>query len=255
MKTEPAVLLKLGGSIITDKGSGCVIREVQVEEIAGWIASRWPRPLAIIHGAGSCGHPEAHRYGIARGISESNREGVLVTHEAVAGLNDAVVKTLRRKGLPAIGIHPLHGMVSEDGRVIQPESRHISLMIQNGLLPVLHGDVVMDISRGVCIVSGDQLIGMLAEELHAGRIGLATDVDGVFCDGTVIPEINQENADNVFPGESLHTDVTGGMKGKMRELLALATRGYSSEIFHFSRIPEFLDGRPTGGTRISGGHG
>lgn len=253
MKPESILLLKLGGSILTDKGRDCAIQEDTIKGIAANIAERWPLPLVLVHGAGSCGHPEAHRYRIQEGISKENCEGIPVTHEAVCRLNDAVVQALRRNRVPAVGIHPLHGFISRDGRIDKPDIRNIRAMIENGLLPVLHGDVVMDVSRGACIISGDQLIVMLGRELPAGRIGVATDVAGVLCNGQVIREITPKTKDLGFLGESLHTDVTGGMKGKIAELLALAREGRSSEIFHLSKIPEFLDGRSTGGTGIAGG--
>jgi isopentenyl phosphate kinase len=47
--------------------------------------------------------------------------------------------------------------------------------------------------------------------------------------------------------------VTGGMEGKVRELLMLARNGTSSVIFHVDRIGDFLDGRPHGGTVVRGG--
>jgi isopentenyl phosphate kinase len=43
------------------------------------------------------------------------------------------------------------------------------------------------------------------------------------------------------------------MKGKIQELLELASAGIRSEIFHVSRLGDFLDGHPAGGTVVSGG--
>ena len=85
------------------------------------------------------------------------------------------------------------------------------------------------------------------------RIGLATDVPGVFGDGRVIPEITPAMEETLKIGDSGHADVTGGMKGKVDELLALAAKGIPSDIFHVSRIGDFLDGRPHGGTRVRRG--
>lgn len=252
MKTEQVILLKLGGSIITDKGSNCTPRHDQIEQIVSWISVRWPLPLMLVHGAGSCGHPEAHRYGLASGLRDGSSIGIPVTHEAVSRLNDAVVQALRRNGIPAIGVHPLQGMVADNGRLVQPEVRHIMEMVRNGLLPVLHGDVVMDLSRGACIISGDQLVVFLSQALGAVKVGLATDVPGVMYGRSVIPVLTPQTVSDVPLGGSGHTDVTGGMQGKIQEMLVLAVAGKDSEIFHVSRIPEFLDGKSTGGTRITG---
>ena len=119
----------------------------------------------MVHGAGSCGHPEANRYGLAHGVSRATRDGIPVTHEAVAALDRAVVTALRRAGLDAVGVHPLAACAAEDGRIASFEEEPLRLLLGLGCVPVLHGDVVIDRRRGACIVSGDQLIGFLAPRL------------------------------------------------------------------------------------------
>jgi isopentenyl phosphate kinase len=42
------------------------------------------------------------------------------------------------------------------------------------------------------------------------------------------------------------------MRGKMNELLGLASAGIGSDIFHVSRIGDFLAGTDHGGTKIKG---
>ena len=247
------MLLKLGGSVITGKGGDCIINHAVLNQIACEIATRDDLSLLIVHGAGSCGHPEAHRYGIARGVDRKNREGIAITHRAVSRLNDAVVGALREQRVEAAGIHPMDGCLAENGRIIGYEYRHISRMLDLGIVPVLHGDVVMDETRGACIVSGDQLVRYFGAVLAPDRIGLATDVPGVLADGRVLPLITPASAHRLAIGGSRHTDVTGGMQGKIQELLELASAGIRSEIFHVSRLGDFLDGQPTGGTVVSGG--
>ena len=248
-----AILLKLGGSVLTRKGSKGDIMYEQLERIGEEIGSRSGIPLAIVHGAGSCGHPEARRYELTGGLSRKNLEGVLVTHQAVSRLNTELVVALRRHGSEAIGIHPFHAGYAENGRLVSMECRQIQEMIARSMVPVLHGDVVMDAVKGVSIVSGDQLVVYLAHALRFGRIGLATDVPGVLDGDRVIPEITVSSAGNLPIKASRHTDVTGGMKGKVRELLDLARDGTSSAIFHVDRLGDFLDGKPHGGTVVRGG--
>lgn len=205
-----------------------------------------------MHGAGSCGHPEAHRYHIRSGVNVENREGVYVTHQAVRHLNDTIVTALRGEGTEAVGISPLAGGFADNGRLVNFPFRHLERMSELGIVPVLHGDVVMDSTRGACIVSGDQLVSYLGARMGVEKIGLATDVPGLLDGDLVVPEITPEMMDSVRIGESAHTDVTGGMKGKIGELLELARHGVSSHIFHVSRLGDFFDGRPHGGTIVRG---
>ena len=245
------VILKLGGSILTDKSADCAINRESLATIAAAVAEAKADGIVIVHGAGSCGHPEAKRYHLDVGAVFGKTEGISVTHRAVSGLNDAVVTALREKGVAAAGVHPFHVAVAENGRLIGFECRHLEKMLSLGIVPVIHGDVVMDLIRGACIVSGDQLVRYLAAALQIHRVGLATDVPGVLDEGgRVVPVITRRTVPSLHIGNSKHTDVTGGMKGKIDELLGLADAGIGSDIFHVSRVGNFLAGSAHGGTSV-----
>jgi isopentenyl phosphate kinase len=245
------VILKIGGSIVTDKSGDCAIDNARLDEIAAQVATRRAEGLVLIHGAGSCGHPQARQYHISNGLDGTNAPGVYKTHAAVARLNGAVVDALRAAGIEAIGIHPLNLALAQNGRLVSFETGHLHEMIRHGILPVLHGDVVMDLAQGACIVSGDQLVAHLASALKSRRVGLATDVAGVLHNGSVVPRIDKKTALSLSIGGSNNTDVTGGMSGKIAELLALAEAGIDSHIFHASKIGSFLDGTAHGGTVVT----
>lgn len=237
--------------MITDKSGDCAIDHARLREIAEELAAHREIALVLVHGAGSCGHPEARRYRINEGLAGDNVPGVYETHTAVSNLNTAVVTALRDAGVEAIAVHPFDLCLAEDGRLVSFETRHIAEMTEHGIVPVLHGDVVMDRLRGSCIVSGDQLVTRLAAALGSRRVGLATDVPGVLANDTVVPRIDRATAATLDVGGSGKTDVTGGMRGKIAELLALADAGIESHIFHVSKISRFLDGTEHGGTTIT----
>ena len=247
------IVLKLGGSVVTDKAGDCAIRADRIAACAREIARRPGIQLALVHGAGSCGHPQARRHGLDRGVPPGDIAGIAETHAAVARLNAAVVEALRSAGREAVGIPLLGHCVAAGGRLREPDWRPVELMLALGVIPVLHGDVVMDTARGASIVSGDQLVASLARALGADRVGLATDVPGILGkDGAVVERVRRGRAAGIAGGSG-NTDVTGGMEGKLTELLALADEGIGSAIFHASRLGDFLDGRPHGGTMVEGG--
>ena len=246
------LILKLGGSVITDKSADCAINHAQLAAIAGSIARARTGGIVVIHGAGSCGHPEAKKYHLDVGAAKGETEGIYVTHRAVSRLNEEVVATLREQGVAAIGVHPLHTAIADNGRLVNFECRHLETMLSLGMVPVIHGDVVMDLSKGACIVSGDQLVRYLAVGLGINRVGLATDVPGVLDGERVVPEITRDSMPTLRIGNSMHTDVTGGMRGKINELLELADAGIGSDIFHVSRVADFLAGAGHGGTTVKG---
>lgn len=249
---DERTILKLGGSVITDKSGDCEIAVRELGLICKEIAAHYREGLVIVHGAGSCGHPQAKRFGLNEGLRRESLSGVFLTHRAVCRLNACVVNALRGCGVEAVGVHPLGSVVTEDGRIVAMEIRPLERMVAEGIVPVLHGDVVMDLSRGAAILSGDRLLVHLALALGIRRVGLATDVAGVMEEGKVIRFITASEERMAMIGGSGHVDVTGGMKGKVQELLALATAGIDAHIFHASRIADFMEGREHGGTIVLG---
>jgi len=173
------LLIKVGGSVLTEKGSKGMADCRAIDLVARDIAGFPDTPLCLVHGAGSFGHPEAHQYRLAHGADRTNRQGIVLTHIAVSRLNQMMVGALRDAGADAVGIHPLAGSLARAGRLVSLETRPLQHLMDMGIIPVLHGDVVMDETQGACIVSGDQIIRYLGEHLPFSRIGLATDVPGV----------------------------------------------------------------------------
>jgi len=81
--TEP-VILKLGGSAITDKGAyEGIVKEADLLRIAREV-SGFKGKMIIVHGAGSFGHIYAKKYGLDRTFDP---EGAIVTHESVKKLD------------------------------------------------------------------------------------------------------------------------------------------------------------------------
>ncbi len=245
------VIIKLGGSIVTKKSEDGVVDSAKINLLAEQIAPFAGKfPLIIVHGAGSCGHPEAKAYDIPVGVTKENAAGIYVTHTAVSTLNRSVVSSLRKAGMEAVSLHPFGCCLAENGRLVSAGVSQIKEMLALGIIPVLHGDVVMDTKRGACIISGDQIVTYLAVKLGAKRVGIATDVGGVLANGTVVPEINRTNVGEIDLGGSSSTDITGGMRGKINELLLLADEGIDSHIFAANRVGDFLSGHNYGGTLV-----
>jgi isopentenyl phosphate kinase len=162
-----------------------------------------------------------------------------------------MVDALDKEGANPMPVHPLSCVVLKGGRIEQFCIEPILEMIRHSLLPVLHGDVAMDLSDGASIVSGDQLVSHLARALKAQVVAVGTNVDGVIFQGKPLFELTRE--DLIQISESLKgsfgVDVTGGMRGKLLELLDLADSGIDSIIFNAGKkgqIKKALRGEPIG---------
>ncbi|NPV61142.1 MAG: isopentenyl phosphate kinase family protein [Methanotrichaceae archaeon] len=243
-------VLKIGGSILTDKTRPQCARMDEIERLAREIAAA-ASDLVLVHGAGSFGHAPAKKYGLPDRFSP---EGLRVTHQSVVKLNRLVVEALVEAGLYAVPVHPFSGVLLREGRIEQMPVSPIEEMVKDGLLPVLHGDVAMDKTRQAGIVSGDQLVPYLARALRAEVIAVGTNVDGVLFQGEVLPVISREDLPRIDAhlGKGSGIDVTGGMRGKLLELLELAESGTSSVIFNAGiagNITRALSGEELG-TRV-----
>jgi isopentenyl phosphate kinase len=240
-------ILKIGGSVLTDKTRLESAKIEEIDRIAAEIASH-DSGLILVHGAGSFGHIHAKEYNLAEMFSS---EGVLETHRSVVRLNDLVVESLRRAGSSPVPVHPSSCTVLKDGRIDVMEIEPVNEMVKRGLVPVLHGDVAMDRAKGVAIVSGDQLVSHLARSLRPEIVALGTAVDGVIFRGEVLAEVRREDLSRIGSelGPSAGVDVTGGMRGKLEELLDLADEGVSSTIFNAEKkgmIERVLAGKRVG---------
>ncbi len=246
------VILKIGGSVLTEKNSEELARVDDIERISQEITSfksESDSDIILIHGAGSFGHPQAMKY---RLNEEFNAEGTYLTHTSVKKLNSMVLESLNNAGVHSLPVHPLNSCLLENGKIVYFQLELIKLMLNRGIMPVLHGDVVMDRVKGVSVLSGDRIIPYLAPLLRASRIGAGSNVDGVLNEnGNVIKKITPHSFINMkkhIKGSS-STDVTGGMLGKVSELLEVANKGISSRIFNASRkgmVFGFLKGEETG---------
>ncbi len=247
------IVLKLGGSVITDKSVPFSVREDVVQRLAGEIKEAGIE-VVIVHGGGSFGHPVASEYGLQNGLTEEGQiTGVAKTRLAMEDLNRRIVEIFVEVGLPAVSVQSSAVFECENKRIISAHLDSVRDFLKLGLVPVLYGDVVVDKSLGVCILSGDQIVAYLARNLGAEGVVLATNVDGVLDnEGRVIERINRENAQSIIGfTDEIEGDVTGGMKGKVSELIELSETGVSSLVVNAltpGRVKNALLGKTVKGT-------
>jgi len=229
------VFLKLGGSLITDKTQPQALRADVLERLAGEVgAALSKRPelrLLIGHGSGSFGHVVAGRYRTREGVATPEEwRGYAETACVAAELNRLVVGALGRSGAPVLPVQPSASALCNDGELAALEIRPIRTALGHGLIPVIHGDVALDATRGGTIASTEELFAWLAVRLRPERILLVGEVAGVMtadpataADARLIPSITPGSLDAVASmlGGSRGTDVTGGMSTKVKAMVAL----------------------------------
>jgi isopentenyl phosphate kinase len=230
------ILLKLGGSVITDKTQPFTARLDVIERVATEIKNALDERgddlrLIIGHGSGSFGHEAAAKYLTHQGaVRPDSWLGFAEVAAAAAQLNSIVLTALRRAGVPAIKFQPSASTRTRGEQLMYFETFPLKEVLQHGLVPVVYGDVSVDANQGMSIVSTEKLFDNLARELSPDRIILAGQVDGVYesdpltrPEAELIDSIDRSNWDEVeaMLSGSHGVDVTGGMFTKVRDMYRL----------------------------------
>lgn len=230
-------ILKIGGALITDKSRNAF--EVARLDVIERISEQIDGEVVLVHGVGSFGHPHVRRYGLTK-------EGVARTHHACLKLNSIICESLINAGKHPVPLHPLEFFAN-------PDYGFIKSLLKEGFTPVMHGDVVYENGK-FRVMSGDEVVRLLAENLGPEAVGFASDT-AVVAGGRVVDVIDGNSAEEVLREASSpeeKEDVTGGMRGKLEEALKIA-RMCDVYIFNgleSNAVRRFLAGEHVG-TRVA----
>lgn len=97
-------------------------------------------------------------------------------------MNTIVMETLARAGLPVITFSPCSQVITRSHLVENWDVSGINTALENGLLPLVYGDVVFDKLIGGTILSTEEQFEYLATKLKPARILLAGIEPGVWQD-------------------------------------------------------------------------
>ncbi len=262
LKARP-IVLKLGGSVVTHKDEPLKANEPTIERLAKEIAEAKVPQLVIVHGGGSFGHPLAKKYAIKEGFNGkfSQLLGFSKTHQAMITLNNMILKALIHHNIPALTIAPSSTIVSKSGRMVAKIDQRLKRLLHLGLVPLLYGDAVLDSGKGFTILSGDQLVAAAAIQLDAERIVIGVEGDGLYKSdpklrrGDLIRTCTLQQLKDLGKQTRKTTahDVTGGMQGKIAELVPAVEKGITVTIVNAckpQRVYKALRGKQVTGTII-----
>jgi isopentenyl phosphate kinase len=258
------IVLKIGGSVITDKTSELVARTQEIDRLASEVQQAKVKNLIIVHGGGSFGHPLAQKYAIKDGLKENSQKmGFSETHHIMTVLNGLFMDSLIWHNVPAVSITPSSFIITENGRVKHFEDTCLRTMLKMGFTPVLYGDAVLDTRLGFTILSGDQLVSILAARLGADRVVIGVDVDGLYDadpkserTARILRHLTLQEMRRLqdkLEKPHLDRDVTGGMPSKITELLPAVDRGIPVTILNACKpgnVRKALEGQTVEGTVI-----
>lgn len=230
------VLIKLGGSVITNKSKPFTARLDVIRKLAKEIKKDFlgkNSDLIIGHGGGSFPHVPASKYQTQKGIiNKDSVWGFCETADAAIQINRIVIKEFLKLKVPVASFAPL-SFIYNSKTIFE----HIKKALDIGIVPVIYGDVIMNQKQGFEIYSGEKTLDLLANKLSKFykkiKIIYYTDTSGVYDDkDKTIPLITPENFKEIkkFLKGSENIDVTGGMIHKVEESLALV-KNIDAEVY------------------------
>lgn len=216
------LIIKAGGSAITDKSQPYTIRLNVIQQLAEQLREI-NEPIILTHGVGSYGHPPAKQFRIGYGFdgTSERRQGFLLTHYWVDELSQRFTKIMLDASVPAGRLRPTELFVTENRRIATFFAEPLERYLEMGIIPVLHGDGPTDRKQGFCVLSSDQTAIYLARYFHARTVIFGMDVDGVLENGKTVPFIAYQDLpvwqEKIMKG----TDASGGLPKKLGEIETL----------------------------------
>ncbi len=234
------VYVKIGGSTITEKALDSPKPRIKrIRDFCGEVKDlvESGTRLIIAHGGGSYAHPFAARYRLKTGLKPENRIGVSKTRFWLTELSQIFLKEFIKLEHPAIVFHP-SSLLYRSGDWIS-FTTPIKLALENGITPILMGDVVLDEEKGTSIISADDIPFLLLDIID--EVLFLVDVPGVLDkNGNLIKKICKDEISSLTTSISKSEDVTGGMVEKIKKAVILAERGKKVRISGYKKRGDLI---------------
>lgn len=248
---ELHLLLKVGGSCISDKTlldkalksqspedikAALDINLKRIDQIAAEIGEAYSimKKLIILTGVGSPGHFTVLKHKLHKGNSGEFEQhlGLVEAQIAVNRLRQSILESFLKHKIPAFQTYASSIYESDKMRVIRGDTGNINRFFATGLVPVISGDMVPDVTMGYSVLSGDQILADLAKKFNPKKIVYGSDVDGIFDsdpklnpNSSLISNISRDEIDSLIEQIS-EGDASGQMRGKLMEIRNLLDAGF-----------------------------
>jgi isopentenyl-diphosphate delta-isomerase len=243
VKKNEIIILKLGGSVISNKDEPFSLRKKIINNSIKEIAES-TKKLILIHGGGSFGHPLAKEYKINEGKNktiENQLYGLSKTHEAMVQLNSYIINQLLENNVPALSIQPSSIFIRTNGKFhcnLEP----VKKCIKADIIPVLYGDIIFSSDNDFSILSGDKVIPLICKKLKGftiKKVIFGMEKDGIYIynkgrDKTELAsEINCNEVDDLPLADlGKKIDVTGGIRGKLHNIKSICNLNIPVQIIN-----------------------
>ena len=241
------ILIKLGGSIITNKQKPLSPRKKTIDSILKEIG-KIKEPVIIVHGGGSYGHYWSVKYDMHTKPAKTSPKGVAIVKNSMVELNKIILDSAVKNKINSYCLPPTDFM--NGNKAIKSKILTINDISKSGLTPITFGDALWFGQKKSYILSGDVIMTTIGKILKPRLSLFVLDVDGVYSNlktKKLIHDFKKEKPEI----KNNKMDVTGGMTRKITEANNMAKAGL--KIFFVNgnkpkRITDAVSGKRFEGT-------
>ena len=215
------ILIKLGGSIITNKEKPLSPRRKTIESLVKSL-KRIDEPMILVHGGGSFGHYWSVKYDMHTKPRKYNIKGVSIVKNSMIDLNKIILDAMIKSRLNPYCLPPTDFMKGD--KPIPAKVKEIEKISKSGLIPVTFGDALWYGQNKTYILSGDKIMTHLSRILKPRLCIFALNEDGLYSDLKTKKLIQELKGESPKISEN-KMDVTGGMTRKVEEASKISKMG------------------------------
>jgi isopentenyl phosphate kinase len=231
------ILIKLGGSIITNKEKPLSARRKTIDRILNQI-KHIKEPKILVHGGGSYGHYWSVKYDMHTKPAKYDMRGVSIVKNSMVDLNKIILDSAVKNRVNAYCLPPTDFM--SGNKPVKNKILTMNEIAKSGLTPITYGDALWFGQKKSYILSGDVIMSIIAKTLRPRLSVFVLNVDGVYSDlksKNLIYDFKKEK-----PKISKNTiDVTGGMSRKITEASKISRNGLKVFFVNGNKPKRILD--------------
>jgi len=215
------ILIKLGGSIITNKEKPLSPRKKSIDKIVRAL-KKIDESIIVVHGGGSYGHYWSVKYNMHTKPANYNTHGISVVKNSMVELNKIILDSFLKNKLNPYCLPPTDFIFGN--KPIIKKVKEIEKIAKTNLIPITFGDALWFGKKKSYILSGDKIMSVLANILKPRLCVFVLNVDGLYSDPKTKKLIHELKGEKPLIIKSLK-DVTGGMKRKVDEATKISKKG------------------------------
>ena len=245
-----------GKTVVIKYGGNAMINQQLKEQVMEDIALLWliGVKVVLVHGGGPEISETMKRLGkesvFVDGLRVTDRETVDIVQMVLAGkVNKSLVNLIQTMGGHAVGLSGIDGGIIEAkmkdpdlgyvGEITKIRTQPITDLLEKNYIPVI-STVASDRQGNTYNINGDTAAAYIAGALHAERLIMMTDINGVLRDkddpSTLIRDMTVEQAKGLYE-EGI---ISGGMIPKVDCCIEAIEKGVKHVVMMDGRVPHSI---------------